>query len=251
MRKILILLLALTLGLNTAAQDGEKRYRYIIVPLQYNFTFKPNQYQLNVLTRVMLKQEGFEVYMSEGEQIPEFVANNPCSTLKADVKKDSGLFNTNLKFQLFNCFGNLVYESVGSSREKAYEDAYKEALKEALTEFQIDSFKFLKLEDDIEEESYGPVEQVDNTPKTFEEKATSFSVNDKKLWMVKEDEDYLIYEDLGKTKWATLKYADQGTYSFESENINGAAYFTPEGNIVIEYLAKGKDALQKMIIDRQ
>ncbi len=249
MKKI-ILSLALIFCVQSFAQNTQKRYKYVIVPLQYNFTAKPNQFQLNVLTRVMLQQEGFEVFMSEGEEIPEYVANNPCSTLKADVKKDRSILTSNLRFQLFNCYGNLVFESTGTSREKAFDDSYKEALRMAIREFQIESYKYISRQTD-EEESQKSIEQTEETPLSFEERATKFTEGNNALWMVKEGEDYLLYNDMGETVWATLKFADKGTYSFDSEYIDGAAYFTPEGDIVVEYLAKNKDAVQKMIIARE
>ncbi len=244
-----IISLALIFCVQIFAQNNSKKYKYVIVPLQYGFTSKPNQFQLNVLTRVLLQQEGFEVFMSEGEEIPEHVANNPCSTLKADVKKDRSILSSNLRFQLFNCYGNLVFESTGTSRIKSFDESYKEALRMAMREFQIESYKYLKT--DTDEVAETPVEQTDETPKSFEERATRFKEGEKEYWMVKENEDYLLYEDLGETIWATLKFADKGTYSFDSEHIDGAAYFTPEGHIVVEYLAKNKDAVQKMTIVRQ
>jgi hypothetical protein len=247
--KILIYAIGLLIGFQSLAQKEQKKYKYVIVPLQYNFTTEPNQYQLNVLTRVRLKEEGFEVYMSEGEKIPQYVIDDRCKYLRADVKKDKGLFASNLRFQLFNCFGNLVYESAGTSREKAYEDAYKEALDMALKEFQIESYKFVATVS--EEENSEIVEDIDEAPKSFEETATSYKFNGKQLWMAKNGDDYVLYEDLGETIWANLKFADRGTYSFNSENVDGAAYFTPEGDIVIEYLSKNEDAVQKMVFERQ
>lgn len=234
-----------------ASGQSSKKYKTVIVPVQYGFTSEPNQFQLNVLTRVMLKEEGFEVYMSEGETIPSDIANNPCASLKADVKKDSGLFASNLRFQLFNCYGNLVYESTGSSREKAYRDAYKAALKEAITKFQMESYKYVDLRLGNEKQTTVEVEQLEETPKSFEDLATVYDFEGKPFWMVKQDKDYVIYEDMGETVWATLKYADKGTYSYDSELIDGAAYFTPEGNLIVEYLAKDKDAVQELVFKKQ
>jgi hypothetical protein len=231
------------------AQGIEKKYKYVIVPLQYNFTSKPNQFQLNVLTRVMLQQEGFEVYMSEGEEIPEYVANNQCSYLRADVKRDSKILSTSLRFQLFNCFGSLVYESIGTSREKAFGDAYKEALREALAVFQTDSYKLFKTDESEDDSEVIEIKEVKT--RSFEERSTAYLYNEKEYRMIKESENYIFYEDMGETVWATLKFVDKGTYSFDSENIDGAAYFTPEGNIVVEYLSKNKDAVQKMVLEKQ
>jgi len=247
MKKIIILI-ALIIGTQVVAQGIQKKYKYVIVPLQYNFTAKPNQFQLNILTRVMLQEEGFEVYMSEGEEIPEHVVSSKCETLRADVKKDRSILSSKLRFQLFNCYGNLVFESKGTSREKDFDTSYKEALTMAIREFQAESYKFLQTETNTEESQAVLVSE--DKPKSFDEISTKYTEGELEFWMVKEGEDYILYEDKGETVFATLKFADKGTYTFDSENIDGAAYFTPEGDIVVEYLAKNKDAVQKKIFNR-
>lgn len=231
-------------------QDTQKKFRYAIVPLQYTFTSEPNQFQLNVLTRVMLQEEGFEVYMSEGEEIPERVAENQCLSLKAKVIKDKGLFTTNLRFQLINCYGNLVYESVGSSREKSYKDAYQEALKEAIAEFQSVSYKYVQKDFKEEQETIVEVDTTnENLP--FEKRASLYTIAENSYWLVKNNEDYFLYLDKGETVFATLKLADIGTYAYDSDKIDGAAYFTAEGDLVVEYLDKNKDAVQKLVYKKQ
>jgi hypothetical protein len=249
--KYFLIVLSLFIGIQSFGQSSQKKYKYIIVPLQYGFNSEPNQYQLNILTRVMLQSEGFEVYMSEGEEIPDYVDNNQCSFLKANVKKDKGLFQTNLRFQLINCYGKVIYESAGSSRKKDYGDAYKEALGHAMTVFQSESSKFLKLDNGEEDTSEVLVEEIKVTPKSFEELATIYMLNNTQYWMLKSDKNFVIYSDKGETVFATLSYADKGTYSYDSESIDGAAYFTPEGNLVVEYLAKKKDAVQELMFERQ
>lgn len=230
------------------SQSSQKKYNYAIVPLQYSFTSKPNQFQLNVLTRVMLQEEGFEVYMNEGEEIPKEVAENQCLALKAKVIKDKGLFTTNLRFQLINCYGNVVFESAGTSREKAFKDAYKEALKEAITEFQSVSYKYVQRNT---EDTTSSIEVSEEKDLPFEERANPYTNSEKTFWLLKEKEDYILYLDKGETVFATLKFADKGTYAYDSEDIDGAAYFTADGNLVVEYLAKNKDAVQKLVYQRK
>jgi len=230
------------------AQNSQKKYKYAIVPVQYIFTSEPNQFQINVLTRVLLQNEGFEVYMNEGEELPQKLAENKCYALKANVIKDKGLFTTNLRFQLFNCYGNLVYESAGSSREKAYKDAYQEALRKAIGEFQSVSYKFVK--SNLEEETVNTtIEIKEDLP--FEELAKIYTNGEKSYWLLKNNEDYILYIDKGENILATLKQADKGTYAYDSADIDGAAYFTPDGDLVVEYLAKNKDAVQKLVYKRQ
>lgn len=230
------------------SQNSQKKYSYAIVPVQYMFTSKPNQFQINVLTRVMLQEEGLTVFMNEGEEMPEKLAENQCLALKANVVKDKGLFTTNLRFQLFNCYGNLVFESAGSSREKAFKDAYQEALREAIAEFQSVSYKYVQPR--TGEESTN-VEIITQKDRPFEELASQYTDGEKSYWLLKQEDDYILYIDKGETILATLNQADKGTYAYDSEDIDGAAYFTPDGDLVVEYLAKNKDAVQKLVYKRQ
>lgn len=248
MKRFFIAVLTLITFCNYA-QNTQKKYSYAIVPVQYAFTSKPNQFQLNVLTRVMLQEEGFEVYMNEGEEMPKNVAENPCLSLKAKVIKDKGLFTTNLRFQLFNCYGNLIFESAGSSREKDYKDAYQEALKEALIEFQSESYKYVQRDTAEQVTITEDITKDEDLP--FEERASIYTIAENSYWLVKNNDDYFLYLDKGETVLATLKFADRGTYTYDSEDIDGAAYFTAEGDLVVEYLEKNKDAVQKLVYKKQ
>lgn len=230
------------------AQNADKTYRYAIVPVQYAFTSEPNQYQINVLTRVLLQGEGFEVYMSEGEELPQEVAKDQCLALKANVVNDKGLLTTQFRFQLINCFGKVVFESEGKSRKKDFKDAYQEALREAFAEFQTVSYKYVQR---ITEENNNDVEISEQNNLSFEERASMYSNGENSFWLLKENEDYVLYSDKGKTIVATLKQAGQGTFSYDSENIDGAAYFTADGDLVVEYLAKNEDDVQKLVYKRQ
>ena len=252
MKTYLLLFLITISAIN--AQETQKTFRYAIVPVQYNFLSEPNQFQLNVLTRVYLKDSGFSVYMNEGEAMPQELAENQCLALKANVVKEKGLFTSNLLFQLKNCYGNVVFESRGSSRKKAYKDAYKEALSIALDEFLLVSGGYVMKSKSIEETSI-PTDVSfekdieDNRP--FSEKAENYLLDSKTMWLLKQGENYILYEDEGETVFATLDQADRGTFAYDSELIDGAAYFNSDGDLIVEYLAKGEVEVQKLIIKKQ
>lgn len=231
------------------AQITAKKYKYIIVPVEYKFTSKPNQFQVNVLTRVLLKETGFEVFMSEGEKLPKELLENQCLALKANVIKDGGLFTTTLRFELKNCFGNTIYESAGMSKKKAYKDAYHESLKIAIHEFQTVSDQYLIQDLEASEKSIEIPAQDESIP--FEEQASAYKSNEKEYWLLEQEKNYILYEDKGNTVFATLEQADRGTYAFDSATIDGAAYFDANGNLIVEYLAKNEDAVQKLEFTKQ
>ena len=78
MKKILFLVALLPLTL--VAQT-------VIVPNRYAFQKEDNQYQLNMLTKFLLEKQEFKVYMES--EAPAELLQNPCATLKADVKNQS------------------------------------------------------------------------------------------------------------------------------------------------------------------
>lgn len=249
MKKLLILSFILISAQNYS-QDIQKQYKYIIVPLQYAFTSQPNEFQLSVLTRKMLKDEGFDVYMSEDETLPKDLAENKCLALKSNIIKESGLLTTTLKFQLYNCFGKKVFESSGNSRIKTYKEAYQDALKLALIDFQMSSSLYLKKDNKSEQEITSDNPEIiseieEDIP--FETLAEVYTNDDKSFWLLKDGEDYTLFLDKGDTVFATLKQADRGTYFFDSAEIDGAAYFNANGDIILEYLDKDEDAVQKII----
>ena len=251
MKKI-VLAIAVLLTTLSYSQDSQKKYKYILVPLQYDFSTEPNQFQLNILTRVMLKEAGFEVYMNE-EKKPRNVLENQCSALKANVIKDGGLFTTKLIFKLKDCFGKLVYESSGTSREKAFKDAYQEALRAALEDFQTVSAGYLEK---VSKEEQSSVKVLESPKKqdekiSFEDQADAYTYNNNIFWLLKKDNNYILYQDKGDTVLATLEMADRGTFAYDSADIDGAAYFNANGDIIVEYLAKNKDVVQKLIYTKQ
>lgn len=253
MKKFLILFLII-ISVYSHAQNEQNTYQYIIVPLQYDFTSKPNEFQLSVLTRMMLKEEGFKVYMSQDEALPEELAKDKCLALKANIIKDNGLLSTTMKFQLYNCFGNKVYESEGKSNLKAYKDAYQDALKKALVDFQLVSHSYLKKEGETEEQMVSDTAATINKVEEdipFEDKAESYLNNNKSYWLLGEDENYTLYLDKGETVYATLQKADRGTYFFDSSEIDGAAYFNAKGDIILEYLSKNEETVQSLVFKKQ
>lgn len=251
MKKLLILFFILILSYSYA-QDKQKQYKYIIVPLNYEFTSEPNEFQLSVITRKILKDEGFEVYMSEQETLPKELAEDKCLALKSNIKKDSGFFTTTLKFELRNCFGHKVFESIGESRKKAYKDAYQEALKKALVDFQTSSNLYLKKDNgrDLKLDSNTPKDASKKEDIPFEDQAEVYINDDKTYWLVEDEEDYTLFLDKGETIFATLKQADRGTYFFDSTKFEGAAYFNANGDIILEFLDKEEDAVQKIIFTK-
>lgn len=124
------------------SQVNLNNYKYVIVPKKFDFLNKPDQYQLNSLTKFLFEKYGFKT-LSEGDNYPEDMFDNRCLSLKSDVLKDTGLFKTKLTVELKDCNDKVVFTSdVGESKEKEYKTAYNLALREAFQSVAALHYKY-------------------------------------------------------------------------------------------------------------
>lgn len=242
MKKILLVFIAL-ISISSIAQEEVNKYKYVIVPMKYDFQSEQNQFQLNVLTRVLLQDEGFEVFM-DVEDKPIEVQGNPCEALTAEVKEEDSFMSKTLKLQLKDCHGQIVFETEeGKSREKSFKKAYHEALKETFNSFSTLNYKFDKA--------------LKSKPKTSEKDSedlypdkTVYKFGGKEYWLVENTSGYELLADQGKTNYAELKNADKGTYIFNSRSFDGAAYFSPNGDFTVEYMDEDIGEIQTLIFKK-
>ena len=135
--KIYIFLLILCVTTSSWAQISINDYKYISVPDKFDFLKSNDQYQLNSLTKFLLKKNGFTV-LNKSDNYPMDLAQNNCLLLNANVVKIKGLLVTKLQLILTDCRNKVVYSSeIGKSKFKEYQKAYHEALRNvfALSEF--------------------------------------------------------------------------------------------------------------------
>jgi len=124
------------------SQNTINNYKYVIVPIKFDFSKVANQYGLNTTTRQMLLQKGF-VAILDNEEMPPAIAANNCLALKAEVTENKNFFATKLTLLLKDCRGNIIYQSKeGKSREKDYAVAYDGALKDALSSLTSLAYKY-------------------------------------------------------------------------------------------------------------
>lgn len=137
-----ILMLFLFLPFFGYSQNSINNYKYVIVPARFSFLKQDDQYSLNSLTKSLLQNKGFTVYLDNGE-LPSEVANNKCRALSADVLEKSGMFSTSLTLLLKDCQGNIVFKSKeGKNREKEYKIAYTMALRDAFKSLDQVSYAY-------------------------------------------------------------------------------------------------------------
>ncbi len=106
------------------------RYKYIVVPLQFEGFKNQNQYRTSTLIKLLFSREGFNVVYDD--KLPADLATKPCSGLKVRLVDVSSLLATRVKLALEDCYGQVVFETPeGKSKIKEYEPAYREAIEQA------------------------------------------------------------------------------------------------------------------------
>jgi hypothetical protein len=143
MKKILILCLILSSSLNGWTQNTINDYKYVVVPLQYDFLKGQNTYRLNTLTKVLFKQHGFDVHFEKSD-LPKDLFDDRCLAMYADVHKVKGGFRkTKLEITLKDCRGEVIMTSdVGQSGENNHEKRHQIALRDAFNSIKKLNYKY-------------------------------------------------------------------------------------------------------------
>lgn len=141
MKKLITLFFLLALSMSAFAQNVND-YKYVIVPTKFSFLKKPNQFNMNALTKSLLEKYGFVVFF-DNENLPAEVGDYNCNKLYADVIEDGNFMKTKMKIVLKDCKGNpLFITDEGTSREKEYGASYNEAFRMAARSFETLHYKY-------------------------------------------------------------------------------------------------------------
>ncbi|MFT5103155.1 MAG: hypothetical protein ACI86C_000806 [Candidatus Latescibacterota bacterium] len=155
-QKLLVVFFCLMMLPKGISQIEVPEFSYIIVPEKFDFLKGKDTYQLNSLTKFLLKKNGFKAAFSS-----ELSSIDPCNVLWADLEVDDGLIYTKMSLILTDCNGAEVARSKqGKSKQKDYKKAHQEAVRVALDGFNTGYLTMTPLE--MKEES------VAVEPKTIE-----------------------------------------------------------------------------------
>ncbi len=155
---IIILFLCVT---SIAAQKSINDYKYVIVPIQYNFQKTEDAYQLNSLTKFLFEKAGFQVFLSN-ESFPEELSKNRCLALTAKLNNNSKMLSTKMNFDLVDCYNKVVFSSVeAKSKEKDYKTAYHDCIRQTFKSIEAQNYSYNE-----------PVSTVDVTPAVAVQQAT-------------------------------------------------------------------------------
>lgn len=131
--KVIALFISVFITVACYSQNSLNNYKYVLVPEKFEIFKTENQYGLNTLTKMLLEDKGFTVFMAN-EQLPPELAANKCNALKAELVDKKGFFVTTVTLVLKDCQGNIIFKGKdGKSREKEWQAAYDEALRDSYT----------------------------------------------------------------------------------------------------------------------
>jgi hypothetical protein len=140
--KAFALLISVLFAVAGYSQKTINNYRYVLVPERFGIFKTDNQYGMNTMTKLLLEDKGFTVYM-DNKDLPTHLAANKCNALKAELEDKKGFFVTTVILVLKDCQGNIVFKSKeGKSREKEWPTAYDEALRDAYSSLKSTPYKF-------------------------------------------------------------------------------------------------------------
>ena len=143
-RFLVVILFLFACQFNSFSQEKINDYKYIVIPIQFEFQKTEDQYQLNSLTKFLFNKYGFTAFF-ENEELPNDLIKNRCLGLEARVNKlKGGILRTKVQIDLVDCKKQIIASSViGKSKEKVYKVAYNKAIREAFKTFQFMEYNYV------------------------------------------------------------------------------------------------------------
>ncbi|MEX0314558.1 MAG: hypothetical protein AB3N18_10300 [Allomuricauda sp.] len=169
--KLRVLFLAVfVIGLNGSMNGQLNKYKYIIVPKQFDAFKTQNRYQTSTTIKHLFTKNGFNAVYDDA--LPDDLANNRCLGLLVDLEDNSSLFATKTAIVLQDCQLNEVFRSIeGKSKIKEYKKAYREALNDAFITFSGLNYTYTpKIEEKQEAKEEPIIVSFKNDVKSLEEK---------------------------------------------------------------------------------
>lgn len=214
--------------------------QYIIVPKQFQFQKKENQYQINALCKFLFEKNNFVAVWNDN--LPENVVKNPCNTFKVDVKNQSNLLVTKVVLTLTDCKGSVVFTSrEGKSREKDYTKAFNQAIRDAFED--VKKLKISKLaSSEKEEELSVTFTEIQTTPEILQEK------NYPILYAQPTENGFQLVDNTPKIVFKLQKTSLENIFNaLNINNINGI-FYKKENYYIFEFIQNGKQEKEFYIV---
>ncbi|WP_051285458.1 hypothetical protein [Aequorivita capsosiphonis] len=133
MIRFIFIFLSLLLGANAISQNTNlSDYSYVVVPEEFEFLEKADQYKMNSMAKFYFEKYGFNAYMSDSTPNA-----NRCDGLYANVEELRTILGTKLQIVLKDCDDNEIYRGTeGKSKYKEFEKAYQDALRKSFSSLE-------------------------------------------------------------------------------------------------------------------
>jgi hypothetical protein len=154
-KKIILLILTLTVFFAGFSQKSVNDYKYVVVPNKFDFFEQENKYQINELLEFLFNKYGYEAFL-DNEVLPNDLNSNRCLVMYANAKNIKSMFTTKIVIELKDCNGNLIVASdIGKTRVKEFNKAYTAAIRDAFKSIRALNYKYISsgnTSNDIENE---------------------------------------------------------------------------------------------------
>lgn len=218
-----------------SAQKTLNDYKYVIIPLKYEFLSEENKFRLNTITKHNLVKMGFEAYY-ENENLPYEAANDRCSRLYVNVENEKGFLQTKLSVVFRDCDNKIVYKSEpGVSKNKEFKFAYPEALDKAFASVNKLGYKYNGNVTNVDKKSEAPVSsaQIDETKEyLFAQPITN---------------GYQLVDKTPKIVLKIYKTSQPDYFTAQGDGINGAL-LKKNGEWILEYYKNDQPVSEKLLI---
>ena len=98
-KKIILLILTLTVFFAGFSQKSVNDYKYVVVPNKFDFFEQENKYQINELLEFLFNKYGYEAFL-DNEVLPNDLNSNRCLVMYANAKNIKSMFTTKIVIEL-------------------------------------------------------------------------------------------------------------------------------------------------------
>lgn len=236
MKKYILIVLLFITSVVTAQSIND--YKYIVIPMKFQFQKSPNQYRLSTNAKYFLTNNGFTVYYNDAV-FPTDLAKDKCKALYFDLQETSGYFMTKLTITLKDCQNNIIYTSkVGKSKEKEFEKSHNEALAFALEDIKLLKYNYV-------ENQNAPVEEKVLQTKNDTNYA-EYTYVTKKI-----QDGFLISDSANPGFYLKLLRTSNANIYIGQSNENNGIVTVKEDNIIFEYYKQNLLISQSLMIKLQ
>lgn len=267
---LLIGLIAMVFSTQIKAQETQELedlnyFKYVVIPIQFKFQKKDNEYLINSLVKHLLNEQGFETFM-DVEDKPKDLKFNNCLALYVDLQSESESFfslQTELNLIFRDCNNQIIFESEGQSKVKDFKESYHDALYKAFEIFEGSNFYYeyngknsydsSKFE---EGEQKSPIKkEPKKETKSFEETVKenligTYSLFNEEYSISKIEAGYILTNTATAEKKAFINVTSNNSLLFNSDTINGTLVINDDGDLEVEYFNNASGKVEKATLYR-